>query len=194
MPGEWILDSAFPSVNFLNTLRDRYLGGRELLGTPKDLASWLVLAGLADQPPEVTDGQLAEALHLRETIDAVLLAAGRGTTPPASAVGALNAAATAAPRAVAQLKITEEGLTDVYQVLPGEPASAALATLAADAVERAAEGADVRECAAPDCSIRFVDLSPARNKQWCSMSRCGNRVKARKHYRRSLTRQDGAEG
>lgn len=184
---EWIFDSVSPSVNFLNTLRDRYLGGRETVVTPEDFAAWLVAAGVADRPPEVSESRHAEALALRETIDAVLMSVGRREPPPEKAVRTLNEAATKAPRAVLQLRSVPGALPESYRILPGDPASAALATLSADAIQRAAEGANVRECAAEDCSLRFVDLSPARNKQWCSMARCGNRVKSRKHYRRSTT-------
>ncbi|WP_211299708.1 CGNR zinc finger domain-containing protein, partial [Amycolatopsis lexingtonensis] len=31
---------------------------------------------------------------------------------------------------------------------------------------------------------------PRRNRQWCSMSRCGNRAKARAHYARVSGRED----
>jgi predicted RNA-binding Zn ribbon-like protein len=188
MPADWIFDSAFPSVNFLNTLRDRYLGGRELLVTPGDFGAWLVAAGVADRPPKVTGPRHAEALTLRETIDAVLMSVGRGEPPPAKAVRALNKTATAAPRTVPQLRPVPDSVPESYRVLPGDAAAAALATLATDAIHRAAEAANVRECAAEDCSLRFIDLSPARNKQWCSMARCGNRMKSRNHYRRTTTR------
>jgi predicted RNA-binding Zn ribbon-like protein len=184
MSGDWVLDSPYPSVNFLNTLRDRYLGGWELLTTPELLAEWLVAAKLTDRAPELTRARLAEAVALREAMDAVLMAVGRRERPSAKAVRVLNATAASAPRAVLQLRLPSKGLPEPCQVLPGNPAAAALATLAADAIQRVAERACVRQCAAEDCSIRYVDLSPARNKQWCSMARCGNRMKSRNHYRR----------
>ncbi|WP_329896756.1 CGNR zinc finger domain-containing protein [Streptomyces sp. SP17KL33] len=36
----------------------------------------------------------------------------------------------------------------------------------------------VRVCGAHACALRFVDHSPARNRRWCSMSRCGNRTES----------------
>ncbi|MFH8834731.1 CGNR zinc finger domain-containing protein [Streptomyces lincolnensis] len=43
----------------------------------------------------------------------------------------------------------------------------------------------VRVCGADECALRFVDRSPARNRRWCSMSRCANRTKVRLHQARA---------
>jgi predicted RNA-binding Zn ribbon-like protein len=42
----------------------------------------------------------------------------------------------------------------------------------------------VRECNAPDCNWLFLDRSRSGTRRWCSMQSCGNRAKARRHYRR----------
>ncbi|WP_443053569.1 CGNR zinc finger domain-containing protein [Streptomyces sp. NBC_00285] len=46
----------------------------------------------------------------------------------------------------------------------------------------------VRVCGADRCALRFLDRSPARNRRWCSMSRCGNRTKVRLHQARTTER------
>ncbi|HEY3482269.1 MAG TPA: CGNR zinc finger domain-containing protein, partial [Streptomyces sp.] len=71
---------------------------------------------------------------------------------------------------------------------PKDPVAVAFAALAADAIDLATSDADVRICAADDCGVRFCDASPRRNRQWCSMARCGNRAKARAHYARVSAR------
>ncbi len=43
----------------------------------------------------------------------------------------------------------------------------------------------VRICEAPDCAWLFLDQSRNRSRRWCDMKVCGNRQKARRHYRRS---------
>lgn len=43
----------------------------------------------------------------------------------------------------------------------------------------------VRLCEAPDCEWLFLDHSRNRSRRWCDMTTCGNRQKARRHYRRS---------
>ena len=43
----------------------------------------------------------------------------------------------------------------------------------------------VRFCEAPDCEWLFLDHSRNRSRRWCDMKICGNRQKARRHYRRT---------
>ncbi|MCX5335997.1 MULTISPECIES: CGNR zinc finger domain-containing protein [unclassified Streptomyces] len=47
----------------------------------------------------------------------------------------------------------------------------------------------VRVCGTDRCALRFLDRSPALNRRWCAMSRCGNHPKVRLHQARS--RQSG---
>jgi predicted RNA-binding Zn ribbon-like protein len=42
----------------------------------------------------------------------------------------------------------------------------------------------VRKCANPDCPFWFLDTTRSGTRRWCSMTVCGNRLKARRHYRR----------
>jgi predicted RNA-binding Zn ribbon-like protein len=42
----------------------------------------------------------------------------------------------------------------------------------------------LRNCANPDCPFWFLDTTRSGTRRWCSMSSCGNRHKARRHYRR----------
>ena len=43
----------------------------------------------------------------------------------------------------------------------------------------------VRRCANPECGWLFLDDSRAGKRRWCSMSACGNRAKARRHYHKN---------
>jgi len=47
--------------------------------------------------------------------------------------------------------------------------------------------ARVRACADRRCGWMFLDASRSRRRRWCSMEACGNRAKARRHYRRQRT-------
>jgi predicted RNA-binding Zn ribbon-like protein len=42
----------------------------------------------------------------------------------------------------------------------------------------------VRECALETCSWLFLDRSRNGKRRWCDMKICGNRAKARRHYRK----------
>lgn len=43
----------------------------------------------------------------------------------------------------------------------------------------------IRECEAGDCAWLFLDESRNHSRRWCDMKVCGNREKARRHYRRT---------
>ena len=43
----------------------------------------------------------------------------------------------------------------------------------------------LRACANDECRLFLLDRTRAGTARWCSMSACGNRMKARRHYTRS---------
>ena len=43
----------------------------------------------------------------------------------------------------------------------------------------------IRRCANPECLYLFLDESRAGKRRWCTMSSCGNRAKARRHYHKA---------
>jgi predicted RNA-binding Zn ribbon-like protein len=180
--GDWVWDGGRPSVDLLNTIRERALSPRETLRTPADLAMWLREAGLPGDPDE---DDLNAARRLRDAIDTLTAPAAEAGVPSSpgrpDAVAVINAAADTpvAPR----LGLDAQGRT--VAVAPASSAAVALARIALDAIDLLTGGELLRVCAADDCGIRFVDRSPARNRQWCSMRRCGNRTKARRHYSRA---------
>ncbi|SDZ44214.1 Conserved protein containing a Zn-ribbon-like motif, possibly RNA-binding [Amycolatopsis xylanica] len=170
---DWVFDGGRVSLDFVNTLRDRYADGRELLVSPAALSEWLGLTGLASVP--ATSDDLTFALVLRESIDRTARSEGS-----AADIRLLNETAAAVPLPVPQLGSSGRYLLDVP-----DPVPAAFAALAVDAIELVASAPLIRVCAADDCGVRFLDASPKRNRQWCSMAKCGNRAKARAHYART---------
>jgi predicted RNA-binding Zn ribbon-like protein len=173
--GDWVWDGGRPAIDLLNTVRDRVARPRETLRTPDDLAGWLREAELLDAA-DVGEDTLETARRLRAAIDALAFA-----TPSADHVTVVNALAAEAPRG-ARLALDGERLVAV----PPEPTAAgALGRIALDAIDLLTGDELLRVCAADDCGIRFADRSPARNLLWCSMRRCGNRTKARRHYART---------
>ncbi len=57
------------------------------------------------------------------------------------------------------------------------------AVLAWGAITRDLPGR-LRPCANDRCRLFLLDRSRANTARWCSMAICGNRMKARRHYRR----------
>jgi predicted RNA-binding Zn ribbon-like protein len=146
----------------------------ELLHDERDVERWLgvVLDGAAVRArPE----DVALVRGVRQAIIALALAAVAGTERDARHVAAVNAAA-AAPPLVPQL-----GAAGVRF----EPAgvAAALSTLARDAIDLLGGpfAGRVRECAAENCGLLYVDTSRPGTRRWCSMEVCGNRAKVRAH-------------
>jgi len=107
----------------------------------------------------------------------------------------LNRSAAAAPRP-AQLVVTGERLERVGTANLADHCETALGLIAQDAVDLllSAEIRRVRVCGSDRCGLRFVDRSPAHNRRWCSMSRCGNRTKVRLHQARARQRDHLPEG
>ncbi|MFB7511592.1 CGNR zinc finger domain-containing protein [Streptomyces broussonetiae] len=67
---------------------------------------------------------------------------------------------------------------------PAERRMAVEAVLAWSVLQQATPGR-LRPCANPECRRFLIDRSKTDNARWCSMAVCGNRMKARRHYRRT---------
>jgi predicted RNA-binding Zn ribbon-like protein len=174
--GDWTWDGGRLAVDLVNTVRGRAGEPRETLRDPADLALWLSEAGLYDG--DADQAHLRAARALRDAIDALMFSSGGPLDGPVAVVNAAAAETTAGPRLA-----VENGR--LVAAPPPASVAGALGVVALDAVDLLTGDDLLRVCAADDCGVRFVDRSPARNRQWCSMRRCGNRTKARRHYART---------
>jgi len=164
-----------PCLDLTATAGERRGRRDERLRTPQDLASWLVAAGLADQPPAASRQDLAHARTLREAIYETIRRRMAGQLPGPGHLAIINNwAGRPPPRAWLQ---TEEGRLRARQDAP--TVAALVASLARDAVDLLGSPlADrIRECAAEDCALLFLDTSRAGRRRWCSMATCGARAK-----------------
>ncbi|MGV9771625.1 CGNR zinc finger domain-containing protein [Streptosporangium sp. NPDC003464] len=187
-PRDWAWDGGRPSLDLVNTFRNRKTGGWELLRTPGDLDAWLAAAGLVEA--DADSGQLAAAREART--DSTQLAPARelreaihrcaSGTPSPGDVELVNG--WAARRKATVLQLAPD--LSVVRPAPERPVEAALAEIAHDAIDLIGgeEWARLRVCASPECGLCFVDRSNAGKRQWCSMKRCGNREKVRLHRAR----------
>lgn len=64
--------------------------------------------------------------------------------------------------------------------------AAVRAVLAWDELRRS-RPSRLRPCENPECALFLIDRSKPNNARWCSMTTCGNRMKARRHYARTHT-------
>lgn len=162
-----------PCLNFVATLGRRHASAPlERLPDPAALARWFTEAELtADgEPVRVTARDLTGARDLREALYRLVRASMAGQHPEPADVELINEAA-ARPDLAPQL--------GPVRWTARQPARAALATVARDAVllVRSPLLERVKKCENPNCSLLFLDDSQARRRRWCSMDRCGNLAK-----------------
>jgi predicted RNA-binding Zn ribbon-like protein len=140
------------------------------LADPKAARAWMRERGIA-----FTKGELAALLDARTILQKVV----RGEVGPAALQHFLSDARLRATAA-------SEGLD--WQLVVDGPKGAVRAVLGWDAVRIWGPGR-LRPCANTECRLFLIDRSKPNNARWCSMAICGNRMKARRHYRRA--RNDG---
>ena len=100
----WVWYGGRPSLDLVNTRRDRQGSGLEYLREPADLAGWLHAAGHGDLA--VDAGALAQARELREAIDAGVRAAVAGQPFPVPELETLNRWLAVAPVISPQLGLS----------------------------------------------------------------------------------------
>jgi predicted RNA-binding Zn ribbon-like protein len=122
-----------------------------------------------------------EAIALRETLHRVFTAvAERGEVPP-SELASLNAALNAAPGR-SRLEHAATGCAWGFRADAAVPALLAPVLWSAGDLLTGPRLARIRRCANVQCRWLFLDDSKSGNRRWCSMSACGNRAKAHRHY------------
>ena len=157
-----------------------------LVFTAQELDAWLAEHVAHDLKPAIPQ-ELEQALALRECLTRLVKAAA-GMDDRADD-GDVSFVSRVASR------------PDVPPVFPGHlpegglKTDHALSTIARDAVIQLRDHPDrLRNCGGPDCPMVFLDLSRAGKRTWCSMSRCGNRAKARAFRSRNADQKNPREG
>jgi predicted RNA-binding Zn ribbon-like protein len=196
-----------PSLALVNSRHNSRTGPVDHLAGPEDLGEWLAWRSLvaregapgnaeraaspgraAGTPSAATptDADLAAAHALRDAVRELLMAAIEGRAPAASAVAAVNDASALAP-AADQLRWDDEGPVRRRSAPGATDVQRALAALAEDAIGLVCgeRRGDLIACEAPGCVRLLLKDHPRRH--WCS-TRCGDRVRAARHYRRSRER------
>jgi predicted RNA-binding Zn ribbon-like protein len=141
------------------------------------------LRNLAEQRPDEAMAIYRQAIDLRATLHRIFAAVAAGHEPANDDLAGLNAALAATlphRRLVPGPDHFEWGWSDelpLARVLwPVLPSAAELLT--SKELDR------VGQCAGESCGWLFLDTSRNRSRRWCEMEHCGNRAKARRHYRR----------
>lgn len=193
-PYHFELTGGWLALDFNNTLdQDHDNNDIERLNHYSDLVRWSMQAGIihedkareliatGERKPDAAQVVLAQAVELRRLIYRIFSAVSAERTPNPADMTALNAALT---EALVWLRVDVQGGwtwadagNRLDQMLWRVVWSAAQ-LLVSDKVER------VHECDNTACTWIFLDETRNHSRRWCSMEGCGNRMKARRHYRR----------
>jgi len=125
-----------------------------------------------------TEAELEQVLQTRQALQSVV----RGEEPPDVLAPALQG--------VTCLPVITDGQVSWTLSVPPERKLAVRAVFAWDALVKHSPGR-LRPCANDECRLFLIDHSKAGTARWCSMAVCGNRLKARRHYRRARGPQTG---
>ncbi|MET0237836.1 MAG: CGNR zinc finger domain-containing protein [Kibdelosporangium sp.] len=167
------------ALDLVNTVSWRLAPERtfDRLEMPGFLPLWLDRTGLTAGATLAAETELISSLsRLRETVYRLLVATDQADIARFGEwLTAARGLAVAGPSLPLRWIVPIEGPGDVVPAL----------TLAADELLRSAEAAVVRQCSGPGCGWLFLDRTRNHSRQWCSSQDCGNRERARRHYRRS---------
>ena len=173
------------ALDLVNTIANRgsLEKRRDLLASLADLQCWLAAFGLPADG--LTEHDLDETRAIRERLHDLFRNPMHGHVVDAAALEAFG-------RDLRKMtdgrRLEPQGGRAAWGWAPGAPAlDRALFAVLAEATELLVSDdlERVRECQGPGCGWLFVDRSRGRPRRWCSMRDCGNKAKARRHYRRT---------
>jgi predicted RNA-binding Zn ribbon-like protein len=195
--GTYEADAGALCLDFTNTVSWRKDERRhDWLSSYANLVAWGLVAGVLDggearelvdragQHPEVAVQVLGRAIILREALYCIFSDASAGRTPDAANLALLNDELRLACRYLS-LAPSGGGFVrewehdpDLLDRMLWPVAQSAAELLTSNELNR------VGECEGKGCGWLFVDQSKNHSRRWCDMGGCGNRAKARQHYRR----------
>jgi predicted RNA-binding Zn ribbon-like protein len=166
------------ALDFVATISEWTTTHRERLTCPRDLADWLVKAGIVDTPPRVDTGDLQAARELRAELYELVVRLTSAQPIPARSRMVINRYAAVVPPTVT-LGVDGRGRTTGTTL-------AALSQLARCGINLGRPGrlALITWCADDTCTRAFLDRSRGGRRRWCGMSGCGDRAKAAAYRRR----------
>jgi predicted RNA-binding Zn ribbon-like protein len=170
------------ALDFVNTVGNRLAQPREYLDGVADLRRWLRLAGVGDaRGLELSQGDVVRLRALREELYAALVPVARGERPD----GVARVLNRQLPSLLALRALRRANARYSWAWTPASGTRRIDGEILLSAAElvRLGEYRRVSRCEDESCGWLFVDRSRAAKRRWCSMRDCGNRAKARRHYR-----------
>jgi len=196
-PPRFELSAGVTCLDFINTLDDRFSSDpKELLATYIDLARFGEDTGILDseqvdrlfersqRSPEAAQRALSLAIELREAMYAVFWALVQKKPVPQAALATLNEFVQAAAQSSRLVQVNGrfewlfDAVPDNFETPLWPIARSAAELLASNQLPF------VRACASKTCLWLFLDTSKNHRRRWCDMTKCGNRAKFQRFYKR----------
>lgn len=182
---------------FVNSTSNHQNADDDYLNSYLDFVSWaqgakllnpdeaLHLAEVVSQQPELAATLHQKTIVLREAIYQILVDVSRDQTPKEADLETLNTALTES-MAHMRLAHSHTGFDWLWEGDKSDPEHLIWKVVwSAGELLRSEDLKNVRKC--NGCDWLFLDTSRGHRRRWCDMSTCGNRAKARRHYRRTHT-------
>jgi predicted RNA-binding Zn ribbon-like protein len=189
--GGWLCLDFIDTVNWdtAERERERFLSYPDLVdwahfvgNLTADEARWLRRA--TERRPADAAAIYSRAINLRATMHRIFSAVASTQLPTAADLRTFNTALSETS-AMVHLSPGEKhfvwtwgGDEDALERVLWPIIKSAAELLTSEKIER------VGKCAGHSCGWLFFDTSRNRSRRWCEMEHCGNRAKARRHYRR----------
>jgi len=174
------------ALDFTNTVGNRLTDMTDYFATEEDVLRWARSSGVPElRSVALLPGALPVIRDVRERLHAVFSALLLAREPRRRTIDEINDLLrwTGNLRALDLRNGRAHWRWDVPLGDPrgvlGPVVDSAADLIVSDRVER------LKRCEDHACGWLFVDDSRARRRRWCSMADCGNREKARQHYRRA---------
>ena len=144
----------------------------DLLSTAETTQAWLTAAGLNEAAAGEPGATRAALRQARAAIKDAL--SGRGTAPLNGVLG----------HGHVRLSVSA-GLEPLRTLDADDPAWQPAVMAAANLLDLLEQAPDrIKHCENPACVLWFFDTTRNGTRRWCSMTVCGNRMKAKRHYDR----------
>lgn len=186
-------------LDFANTVGNHKSGEpSDHLASYADLVAWSRYANvisnraakqlldLAMKHPAAAKSVLQRAAALREAIYRIFTAITTGVSPQSTDLDLLNVALANAMQH-SRVTLTKDSYRwDWSDEIALDRMLWSIARSAADLLTLGNLDR-VSQCCDEECGWLFVDTSKNHSRRWCDMNDCGNRAKARRHYKRVLS-------
>jgi predicted RNA-binding Zn ribbon-like protein len=175
------------ALDFINTVGNRLGAARDYLTGVNELNRWTRLAALLPKGSalRLPSREMGTVRRTREELYRLFqpLALGLPISPGALARINRRFGSIAHKR---QLRLSKDGISWFWDT-PFDDPDYILGPLLLSATSLLANrpSARIRQCQGDTCGWLFLDRSPSGHRRWCSMSDCGNRAKASRHYWRN---------